>query len=331
MRVSLPPVIVALVGAVSTSGGAAAAPRLAAGPRAAGASSTPEIARLEAEIKEQRDLLIQSMQIEQQHYDLLLRLIQSLNQNGSAPSVAPPAAGAAPGRAGAPEAAAPETNNARPLLIPSMGSAPASAPEPPPRKVPERTGSVSGKISLSAGKVGDDVYVYIQNVHGPATRGRTLEIAQRDKQFVPSVAVVQRGTRVTFPNYDAIYHNVFSSGPPHAFDLGSYRSGDTPRAVEMSTPGVVELYCNMHAKMHASVLVVPNALWTRVASDGSFQINNVPIGVRKVVAWSPRARAVEQTVEVGPTGASVNIMLTTDGERPHNNKYGMPYGSYNKE
>ena len=302
-----------------------AAPHQSISPRGGGASP-PDVARLEAEIKEQRDLLIQSMQIEQQHYDLLLRLIQSLNQ-GNAASVAAPSAG----RAGAADAASADPNSARALLIPSMGAPTAAIPDPPPRKVPDRTGSVSGKVSVSSGKL-DDVYVYIQNVHGPAARSRTLEIAQRDKQFVPSVAVVQRGTRVTFPNYDAIYHNVFSSGPPHAFDLGSYRAGDTPRAVEMSTPGVVELYCNMHAKMHASVLVVPNALWTRVSSDGSFQINNVPIGVRKVVAWSPRSRAVEQTVDLGPGGASINIQLNADGgERPHNNKYGMPYGSYNKE
>jgi len=312
------------------SGELSAAPRGAPAARAGMAASAPDVARLEAEIKDQRDLLIQSMQIEQQHYDLLLRLIQSLNQ-GNAPSVAAPSAGSAPGRAGASDAASPDPNGARALLIPSMGAANTPMPDPPARKVPDRTGSVSGKVSVSSGKL-DDVYVYVQNVHGPATRSRTLEIAQRDKQFVPSVAVVQRGTRVTFPNFDAIYHNVFSSGPPHAFDLGSYRAGDTPRAVEMSTPGVVELYCNMHAKMHASVLVVPNALWTRVSSDGSFQINNVPIGVRKVVAWSPRSRAVEQTVDLGPTGASVNIQLNADGgDRPHNNKYGMPYGSYNKE
>jgi len=325
MRVSLPPAIIALVGVASTSGGAVVAPRQAIAGRAGAAASSPEVARLEAEIKEQRDLLIQSMQIEQQHYDLLLRLIQSLNQ-GNAAAVAVPSAGIA--RPGSPDGTSPDPNSARALLIPSMGAAAAPMPDPPPRKVPDRTGSVSGKITVSSGKL-DDVYVYVQNVHGPATRNRTMEIAQRDKQFVPSVAVVQRGTRVTFPNYDAIYHNVFSSGPPHPFDLGSYRAGDTPRAVEMSTPGVIELYCNMHAKMHASVLVVPNALWTRVSSDGSFQINNVPIGVRKLVAWSPRSRPVEQTVDLGPTGASVNIQLNMDGgDRPHNNKYGMPYGSY---
>jgi len=282
---------------------------LVAAPRAAAsaAASSPEIARLEAELKEQRDILLQSMQVEQQHYDLLLKLIQNVSQSGvGRPVAGDPGAGA--------------------LLIPPMGAGAAPAPpEPPPRKVPEKTATVTGKVQAPAH---DDVYVYVQNVHGASVRGRSVEIAQRDKQFVPSVAVVQRGTKVTFPNFDAVYHNVFSPGPPHAFDLGSYRAGEAPRAVEMTSPGVVELYCNMHSKMHASVLVVPNSLWTRVGADGSFRIDNVPVGSRKLVAWSPKAKAAEQTIEVGPSGATVSFSLGAEAEHPHNNKYGMPYGSY---
>jgi plastocyanin len=281
-----------------------------AAPGASAAPASPEIARLEAEIKEERDILLQSIQIEQQHYDLLLKLIQNVSQGG----VANPRAG---GELGASGAGA--------LLIPPM-NAQSAAPEPPARKTPERTATVTGKIVAPGGAA--DVYVYVQNVHGGAAHGRTVEIAQRDKQFVPSVAVVQRGTRVSFPNFDAVYHNVFSPGPPHAFDLGSYRAGDAPRAIEMTSPGVVELFCNMHSKMHASVLVVPNALWTRVAADGSFRIENVPVGARKLVAWSPKTRPADQTVEVGAAGASVSFTLGAEGERPHNNKYGMPYGSY---
>lgn len=275
--------------------------------------SSPEVARLEAELKEQRDILLQSIQIEQQHYDLLLKLIQNVSQGGG----------------GSPKSGADVGATALgALLMPPMGAQPAAAaPEPPPRKVPERMATVIGKVAVP-GKGADDVYVYVQNVHGASAHGRTVEIAQRDKQFVPSVAVVQRGTRVTFPNFDAVYHNVFSPGPPHAFDLGSYRAGDAPRAIEMTSPGVVELFCNMHSKMHASVLVVPNSLWARVAPDGSFRIENVPVGARKLVAWSPKARPADQTVEVGPGGASVNFTLGAEAERPHNNKYGMPYGSY---
>lgn len=312
MRFCVAPAAAVLAAVLTGGGGAAAAPRP---PGSGKAASSPEIARLEAEIKEQREILIQSMQIEQQHYDLLLKLIQNVSQGGAANGKGPEAGGAEPGGRGG-------------LLMPSLEATAANAtPEPPARKVPERTATVTGKVSMS-GRIGDDVYVYVQNVHGPSARGRSFEIAQRDKQFVPTVAVVQRGTRVTFPNFDAVYHNVFSSGPPHAFDLGSYRAGEPARAVEMTSPGVVELFCNMHSKMHASVLVVPNALWTRVSADGSFRIENVPVGSRKLVAWSPRARAVDQTVDVGNSGATVSFNLGAEAERAHNNKYGMPYGSY---
>jgi plastocyanin len=327
IRFSLPSVILAWAGGVGlagvvTLGGAGSAD---ATPRASGASRTAsgsEVARLEAEIKEQREILLQSMQIEQQHYDLLLRLIQSMGQG------APPAT-SGKATSGAPSGAASDASP-HPLLMPSITAAPSAQTGEPPagRKSPEHTAAVSGRVVISSGTVGEDVYVYVQNVHGASARGRTVEIAQRDKQFVPAVTVVQRGTRVTFPNYDAIYHNVFSAGPPHAFDLGSYRAGDAPRAVEMTSPGVVELFCNMHAKMHASVLVVPNSLWTRVSADGSFRIDNVPVGARKLVAWSPRGRAVEQTVDVGSGGAAITLNLALEADRPHNNKYGMPYGSY---
>jgi len=289
-----------------------AAPRAGAAAPESSAAGSPaqtsaEIARLEAELKQQRDILLQSMQVEQQHYDLLLKLIQNVSQGGLGKGAG------GPGDAGA-------------LLIPPMtGATTPAPPEPPARKVPEKTATVSGKVQAPPH---DEVFVYVQNVHGGSVHGKTIEIAQKDKQFVPSVAVVQRGTKVTFPNFDAVYHNVFSPGPPHAFDLGSYRAGEAPRAVEMTSPGVVELYCNMHSKMHASVLVVPNSLWTRVGPDGSFHIDNVPVGSRKIVAWSPKTKPAEQTVEVGPSGATVSFSLGAEAERPHNNKYGAPYGSY---
>src|SRR3569623_1925825 len=282
-----------------------AAPRAAAAAEAPAANQSAEIARLEAELKQQRDILLQSMQVEQQHYDLLLKLIQNVSQGGLGKGTG------TPGDTGA-------------LLLPPMAGATTPAPpEPPARKVPEKTATLSGKVQAPA-----HVDVYVQNVHGASVHGKTIEIAQKDKQFVPSVAVVQRGTKVTFPNFDAVYHNVFSPGPPHAFDLGSYRAGEAPRAVEMTSPGVVELYCNMHSKLHASVLVGPNSLWTRAGPDGSFHIDNVPVGNRKIVAWSPKAKTAEQTVEVGPSGATVNFSLGAEAERPRNHKYGAPYGSF---
>ena len=259
-----------------------------------------EVARLRAEVADQKQLILQLVRIEQEHYDLLLRLIQ--------------------GRAGA--ADVPPPGAAVPTAPTVAPPAPASAP-----RAVARTGALRGKIAFPGGSF-KDVYVYVDNVKSPPAHGHTFEIAQRDKQFVPEVAVVQRGTKVVFPNYDSVFHNVFSPTARHPFDLGSYRAGDAPKSVEMTATGVIDVFCNMHSRMHASVLVVPSALYARVAPDGSFQLEGVPTGARKVVVWGPHSKPTEQTVDVGAGGADVSFQLEVQPEAAHNNKLGQPYGSY---
>ena len=48
----------------------------------------------------------------------------------------------------------------------------------------------------------------------------------------------------------------------------------------------------MHAKMRANILVVPNRHYVKVGGDGSFRLENVPVGARQVVAWTPDAKPV---------------------------------------
>jgi plastocyanin len=277
-----------------------AAPPAAAG----GGGLAAEVTRLQAEVREQRQLLMQLMRIEQEHYDLLLRMVQG----GAA---AEPGAGAG-GGSGALKT---------PPAIDKDGADAAA------HHAAVRTGSVRGKVQFPGGTL-RDVYAYVENVKSPPARGRTVEIAQRDRQFVPEVMVVQRGTRVLFPNYDTVFHNVFSPTPPRPFDLGSYRAGETPKSVELTSPGVVEIFCNVHSKMRASVLVVPSSVYTPVAADGSFRLDGVPLGTRKLVIWGPHSKPVEQTVELGPAGADVSLALQPAGAAVHNNKFGQPYSSY---
>ena len=280
--------------------------------RAEGAEgpSAAEFARLQKEVAEQRSLIIQMMQMEQQRYDMLLRLIQSGGSSAALPPVPTLPTPGATGGATPPAAAA---------------AAPAVKAE---REHVSSYGSVSGRVSAKSGAL-KDAYVYVDMVKGAPARGHSLEIRQKDKQFSPQVAVVQRGTTVVFPNMDAIFHNVFSPSGKNSFDLGSYRSGDTPRSVVLTTPGVVEVFCNIHARMNATVLVVPSALFAKVGPDGTFRLENVPSGARKLVAWSPGAKAVQEKVEVGSgSPAQVAFTLEYEGSKAHTNKLGQPYGSY---
>jgi plastocyanin len=269
-------------------------------PAAGGPPTRVEFKKLQSDVREQRELIISMLQTEQQRYDMLLRLLGG--QGGGATMVPLPAS---------PEAA---------VSVPAENS-----PRRPRAEVERRIAAIEGKVS--GGEPGE-VYVYIENAKGPPVRNKTIEIRQEGKQFSPRVAVVQTGTNIVFPNYDSIYHNVFSASARNSFDLGSFRAGDKPRAVTMTAPGVVQIFCNMHQKMSADVLVVPNALYTKVRPDGSYRIENVPVGQRKVVAWSPHTKPVQQGVDVTATGAQVSFALTRQEVAVHTNKMGQAYGSY---
>ena len=266
--------------------------------------SMAEFKQLQNEVAEQRQLIIQLMQNEQQRYDMLLRLIQGGSKTALEGSAAAQASTPLAGGAASPAGKAPVADE--------------------PRK---RLGTLEGKISVPGGDM-SDVYVYVEDVRSAPARGKFVEIKQENKQFSPRVAVVQTGTTVSFPNLDPIFHNVFSNSPRNSFDLGSYRAGDKARSVVMSSPGVVDIFCNMHSRMTASVLVVPSRLYTRVRGDGTFRLESVPVGVHEVVAWSPTTRPVKHKVEVTAEGAHATFELEYTEMGSHTNKLGQPYGSY---
>src|SRR5262252_1492844 len=68
------------------------------------ADTAAEVARLKAEVAEQKQLIMQLVRVEQEHYDLLLKLIQGRAAPGeaAAPGVAPAAPSLAPASPAAP-------------------------------------------------------------------------------------------------------------------------------------------------------------------------------------------------------------------------------------
>jgi plastocyanin len=188
-------------------------------------------------------------------------------------------------------------------------------------------GTVTGKVSFLAGS--NSAWVYVENVGGRLARGRKVNVIQKNRQFAPRFIVVQKGTEVMFPNEDAIYHNVFAQNPSATFDLGIYRKGDDAKSYIFTKPGLIDIFCNMHAKMNAEILVVPNHLYTQARTNGSFKLVRVPAGRRKIVAWGPGGDQVSAWVEVAANGTSdVSLELAPRKKGSHLNKNGQPYGSY---
>ena len=275
--------------------------------------SAADFARLQHEVAEQRQLIIEMMRVEQQRYDMVLRLLQSGGQVPPSAALPPPVMPST----GTTATPAPGATGGTTVASSSSGA----------KSSGERLGTVTGRVDTRNGAL-KDAYVYVDMAKGSSGRGHTLEIKQKDKQFSPQTAVVLKGTNVVFPNMDSVFHNVFSTSGRNSFDLGSYRSGDTPRSVVLTTPGVVEVFCNIHSRMNANILVVPGPLYAKVGADGSYRIDNVPIGARRVVAWSPNAKPAQQKIDVAASGGQANFTLEVEGGKAHTNKLGQPYGSY---
>jgi hemoglobin len=110
-------------------------------------------------------------------------------------------------------------------------------------------------------------------------------IEQRNKAFAPHVMAVPVGSTVAFPNFDPVFHNVFSLSKIKPFDLGMYKNGES-REVKVDKAGIVRLGCNLHASMMAYLIVVDAPHYVVVDADGSYSFKSLAPGKYRVQAWN---------------------------------------------
>lgn len=220
----------------------------------------------------------------------------------------------------------------------------ATAAVSPDAPAPVTGGRVHGTVAIARGAVdgprksdASGVVIYLEAPMDPELEDMLLdnppalhEVRQVNKQFVPAVSAVIRGTEVGFPNDDMIFHNVFSLSKSKRFDLGLYKSG-TSKSVTLTRPGIIDVYCNIHPEMAAKILVLDNPFFAVTGPDGSFTIEGVPPGSYPYVAWQSRGEPVRGTVEVTDAG-TVRVdplLVETPQATLHTRKDGSPYGRYN--
>lgn len=182
---------------------------------------------------------------------------------------------------------------------------PSAAPASDLHPYPGRAGSMPSAGTV-IGAVTDAV-IYVARVPGtptPAHEGDHPSLAQRQQSFVPRVLAVQAGSSVDFPNFDPIFHNVFSVSPTKRFDLGKYARGHT-RSVRFLKPGLVNVYCDIHSDMAAYILVLPHHAFTRPAANGRYALPALPPGPYTVVVWHPDLGEIRRDVQVPAQGDAV--------------------------
>ena len=143
------------------------------------------------------------------------------------------------------------------------------------------------------------VAIYIEGATDAAAPGVVkASIEQRDRRFAPDLVVIPKGSAISFPNFDPIFHNVFSLSKVKSFDLGNYPDGQS-RTVTFPSPGLVAVYCHLHSNMSATIVVAPNRWATKADGKGGFMLADVPAGTYSVVAWHKTAGTFRKTIVIG--------------------------------
>lgn len=226
----------------------------------------------------------------------------------------------APPRITTPLKKLPMDTPAQPTVV---GGSDDDEPEAKPQK-----GSLTGSIKLEGKGAGESIgVVTLTPTSGKAKKRSPKQriVEQRGRQFAPHILAVPVGSTVAFPNFDNLYHNVFSLSEPRRFDLGLYKNGES-REITFDKEGVVRLGCNLHANMSAWVVVVSAPHYAITDATGKFTFKSLTPGKYKMQAWSERSKApITQDIVIKAGANDVSASLEA-GAAGSTDKFGAPRG-----
>ena len=186
-------------------------------------------------------------------------------------------------------------------------------------------GKIKGTVKVQGLRTPENVVVYLTKIPQPdidVSKARFV-MDQRNLAFEPHVLPVPVGATIEFPNNDQVAHNVFSMSRTKAFNLGSYKPGES-KTVVFDNTGIVELRCDVHAEMAAYILVMENPYFAVTDKDGNFQIPDehylkqagieipadLPPGNYSIKTWHEKLKTEKSTVVVPESGdATVELNL----------------------
>lgn len=206
----------------------------------------------------------------------------------------------------------------------TVGGSDDDEPEAKPAK-----GSLSGTMQID-GKTGGAIGIVTLEPIGRKWKKRTPKVRvveQRDRNFAPHLLAVPVGSTVTFPNFDQVFHNVFSMSDAQKFDLGLYKGGQA-REMVFEKEGIVRLGCNLHANMSAFIVVVGAPHYAVADASGGFKFKSLEPGKYKLRAWSEKTlEPVVQEIEVKAGSNKVSVGVKADAPQgPSPDKFGVPRG-----
>ncbi len=137
-----------------------------------------------------------------------------------------------------------------------------------------------------------------------------VEIRRHEGVLVPSFTVVPVGTDLQFQNDEDIYHQFFSSSEGNEFE-GTMLEPGSAGTVSLRSPGIIHVYCSLHAEKQATIIVVPSRRFQVLPPNGLFAFPDLEPGTYVVETWNQDGR--EQTASVSlPSDEAERLYFPSD-------------------
>ena len=124
-----------------------------------------------------------------------------------------------------------------------------------------------------------------------------ITVDQENFQFVPETVVVQTGDKVAFTNSDETLHNVMLTHPDDAFNVNLAKDEvyehQFKAAIETMQPH--RLGCVYHGSMRGWVFVFDHPFFALTGKDGTFSMENIPVGHYQIEVHHPAGKLVSTT------------------------------------
>lgn len=152
----------------------------------------------------------------------------------------------------------------------------------------------------------EDAIVYLES--RDPDRGRHLlrrragtPIVLVGGRFEPGISATAVGSWITLRNNDPVFHRPFSRSAAAPFSGRALRYRQS-RTVSVRSSGMVHIFCELHARESAEVLVLDHGTWTRADEKGRFSLGRIPCGKYTVRAWHPTLGDRAMPLEVSRDG-----------------------------
>lgn len=125
---------------------------------------------------------------------------------------------------------------------------------------------------------------------------------QRKCIYHPAMLALRAGQTLLVRNSDLTLHNVnVSPRLNRGFNLGQPTRGIESRRSFREAELGIEVGCDVHDWMHASLAVFDHPFFAVTESDGSFTLEGLPPGEYVVEAWHDKLGSLSKTVVIDPS------------------------------